>query len=287
MATELDQGWTGEGVTIGQVEGELAKLRAAIDGQNLRTSVMTHIAWVPERWRDAAVATLAGMAERHPSRTILLVPDPDAGESRIDARLSLERFALGGAHISSEVIELRLLGARTHAPASVVAPLLVSDLPVFCRWRGEPPWGAPEWEQLVDVIDRLVVYSGEWDDLPYAYTKLAAVLERTAVSDIAWSRTLDWRRALAGLWPAIGEAGRLRIRGPQADALLLAGWLRTRLGLELELDWAEAETVTEVAVDGTEVAPPRGQVPDASDLLSAELDHFGHDRIYEETIRGF
>ena len=51
---------------------------------NLRTSVMTHIAWVPPDWHNAAEETLAGMAERHPSRTLLLVPQPDEPDG-IDA----------------------------------------------------------------------------------------------------------------------------------------------------------------------------------------------------------
>ena len=46
---------------------------------------MTHIAWVPPEWLDAAERTLEGMAERHPSRTIVLVPKPDE-EDGLDAR---------------------------------------------------------------------------------------------------------------------------------------------------------------------------------------------------------
>ena len=72
---------------------------------------MTHIAWVPEPWLEQARAALAGMAERHPSRTILLVPDPDAGDDRIDATVSVERYAIPGVdrEVCSEVVELRLL----------------------------------------------------------------------------------------------------------------------------------------------------------------------------------
>ena len=100
------------------------------------------------------------------------------------------------------MIELRLGGARARAPASIVQPLLISDLPTFCRWRGLPPWGTPELEQLVDVCDRLVVDSSEWRGLPKAYAELAKLFDRIAVSDIAWGRGLPLacaaRRALAG-----------------------------------------------------------------------------------------
>ena len=91
------------------------------------------------------------MAERHPSRTILLGPKPDAGKNRIDATVTLECYTVPGSerNICSEVIELELHGMRAKAPASIVEPLLITDLPVFLRWRGEPPWGSPELDQLV------------------------------------------------------------------------------------------------------------------------------------------
>jgi hypothetical protein len=40
-----------------------------------------------------------------------------------------------------------------------------------------------------------------------------------------------------------------------------------------------------VAVDGEAVSPPPGGVPDASDLLSAELDVFGRDPVYEAAVK--
>jgi hypothetical protein len=43
--------------------------------------------------------------------------------------------------------------------------------------------------------------------------------------------------------------------------------------------------LTRVLYDGEPVAPPRGGPPTASDLLSAELDQFGRDRVYEAAVR--
>ena len=64
---------------VGDVERQLAELRrleATDETPDLRTSVMTHVAWAPPKWADVARKTLAGLAERHPSRTILLFPEP-------------------------------------------------------------------------------------------------------------------------------------------------------------------------------------------------------------------
>jgi len=108
------------------------------------------------------------------------------------------------------------------------------------------------------------------------------VFERVAASDIAWARTLEWRRSLAELWPGIAEAKEVRIAGPKPDALLLHGWLCSRLERKLQLVYDDADAVELVAVDGQAVTPPRIDQPSASDLLSAELDAFGRDPIYEE-----
>ena len=82
---------------------------------------MTHVAWVPPEWLEAAERTLAGMAERHPSRTVMLVPRPDAPDG-LDAQLSVRCFPIGDRAVCGEVIELVLRGNRASAPASIVLP---------------------------------------------------------------------------------------------------------------------------------------------------------------------
>jgi glucose-6-phosphate dehydrogenase assembly protein OpcA len=272
---------------VSEVERRLAELRLEEGdaGAELRTSVMTHVAWAPPSWADAARRTLAGLEELHPSRTILLFPDPKRADA-IDVDVSLHCFAVPGVsrEVCSEVIELRLGGRRVKAPASIIEPLLIADLPTFCRWRGLPPWGKPELEQLVDVCDRLVVDSSEWRGLPQAYTQLAQLFDRIAASDIAWGRSLGWRGRLAALWPGIAKIETLAVTGPKADALLLAGWLRSRLRRRVRLTHRSAEQLERVAVDGEPVKPPRGGVPGPSELLSAELDVFGRDPVYEAAV---
>ncbi len=274
---------------VGDVErqlGELRELEGADGRPDLRTSVMTHVAWAPPKWADAARRTLAGLEERHPSRTILLFPEPRA-EDGVEVTVSMQCYAMQDVsrEVCSEVIELRLGGKRVQAPASIVHPLLISDLPTFCRWRGEPPWGKPELEQLVDVCDRLVVDSSEWSRAPAAYEQLALLFDRIAVSDIAWGRGLAWRGRLAALWPGIRKAERLSVTGPKADAVLLAGWLRSRLRRDVALTRRSAKELKRVAVDGVAVDAPLGGPPSASDLLSAELDVFGRDPIYEAAVK--
>lgn len=249
---------------------------------------MTHVAWVPLQWYDAARQTLAGMAERHPSRTILLIPDPDSRRDAIDVELALECFAYPGLerHVCAEVIELRLHGARAVTPASIVLPLLVADLPAFLRWRGQPPFGAAELDQLVAVVDRLIVDSTEWKDLPGAYASLAHLFDRVVVSDIAWARTTRWRAQLASLWPGIGDVRALRVTGTAAQAHLLAGWLRSRLERpDLELEHEPADRLVAVGFDDEQAPFPPGDPPAPSDVLSDELERYERDVVYEDAVR--
>src|ERR1700722_20623218 len=72
LAQALVEDWNGQDTSIAEIERELARLRGSVtnDGpeSNMRTSVMTHCAWVPPEWLERAEATLEGLAERHPSR---------------------------------------------------------------------------------------------------------------------------------------------------------------------------------------------------------------------------
>jgi hypothetical protein len=273
--------------SIRDIEREVASLRVApgSDVPYQRTSVMTHTAWVPPEWMEAAEDVLAGLAELHPSRTIVLVPEPDQDDG-LEARVDVEVFPSGeGRQICAETIRIHLKGKRASAPASVVQPLFLPDLPAFLRWRGVPSFGSDSFESLVGVVDRLIVDSTEWPELPENYGQLAGVFDRVVVSDIAWARTSRWRRQLASLWPGIGNVERIRVTGTAPQAELLAGWLRSRLGRPVELEHEPADFLEAVEIDGKPAPFPPGDPPPPSDLLSEQLDRFERDPIYEEAVR--
>jgi glucose-6-phosphate dehydrogenase assembly protein OpcA len=273
--------------SVRDIEREMSELRAdpGATAPYQRTSVMTHTAWVPTEWVEAAEDVLKGLAERHPSRTIVLIPQPQE-EDGLAADVEVDVYPVGeGRAICTETIRVRLKGRRASAPASVVEPLLLPDLPAFLRWRGLPPFGESHFEGLVDVVDRLIVDSTEWPDLPGDYARLPEIFDRVAVSDIAWARTSRWRPQLASLWPEIAKVERVRVTGTAAQAHLLAGWLRSRLQHEVELEHEAADRLEGVDLDGDPAPFPPGDPPSGADLLSEELDTFGRDRIYEDAVR--
>jgi glucose-6-phosphate dehydrogenase assembly protein OpcA len=273
--------------TLRDIEREISAKRLApgSDAPFQRTSVMTHTAWVPEEWVEAAEDVLSGLAERHPSRTIVLFPQP-GDDDGIAADVQVEVYPVGaGRQICTETIRVKLKGKRAAAPASVVQPLFLPNLPVFLRWRGLPDFGASHFEGLIDVVDRLIVDSSEWPGLPEPYADLADVFDRVIVSDISWARTSRWRMQLATLWPRIAGLERMRVKGTAAQAHLLAGWLSSRLHRKFELEHEPAEWLEGVDIDGEPAPFPPGEAPTGADLLSEELDRFSRDRIYEEAVR--
>jgi len=272
VATALD--------SVSEIERTLAALRVGDSGVRLRTNVMTHIAWVPEEWVEAAEDVLAGLAERHPSRTIVLFPQ--SGGEGLEGKVESDSFPMNeGLIVCTDTIRIQLHGKAAEHPASVVEPLLVSDLPVFLRWRGVPPFGDPAFGELIDVADRLIVDSTEWPGLPKPYARMAEIFDRVAVSDIAWARTSRWRPMLASLWPAIAEVERIKVTGTEAQAQLLAGWLRSRLGRPIALEHEPSNKLVGVELDGRPAAFPSGDPPLPADLLSDELDKLSRDPVYE------
>jgi hypothetical protein len=272
--------------SVSEIERKLAALRLDDErgGARQRTSVMTHIAWVPEEWVEAAEDVLTGLADRHPSRTIVLFPQ--SGDGGLEGEVDVESFGRGGGRtVCTDTIRIRLHGTAAAHPASVVEPLLIPDLPVFLRWRGLPPFDDSAFVELVETVDRLIVDSTEWPGLPAPYAEFAEVFDRVAVSDIAWARTSRWRPMLASLWPQIAEVKKIKVTGTLAQAHLLAGWLRSRLERQIELEHEQAEKLVGVELDGDPAPFPPGDPPRPADLLSDELDKLDRDLVYEGAVR--
>ena len=249
---------------------------------------MTHLAWVPEGWEEQARSALGGMAERHPSRTILLFPAPDAGVDQLDADVSVERYAIPGVDrdVCSEVVELRLNGKRAKAPASIVEPLLISDLPVFLRWRGEPAWESQELEQLVRhrrPHDRRLDRVGRPAVSVHAALRSCSTARRSPTSRGRGRRAGARSSRRSGPTSrtserfACTERRRRRTCSPAGCARASTG--RTSRSSTSTRSASKASTST-----ASRSAFPPGDPPLPSDVLSDELDRFTRDPVYEAAV---
>jgi glucose-6-phosphate dehydrogenase assembly protein OpcA len=133
-----------------------------------------------------------------------------------------------------------LEGLRPDYLNNAVAALRLSSLPTFVWWRG----GDVEMlGGLADLADRLVF---DVEDPGPVWARAATLVDRTAVSDLRWTRLTRWRALMAHFFD-IAEVraasvgfDRLVIEGADVHAArLFAGWLasslRWRPGLPVDI----------------------------------------------------
>ncbi len=234
-------------------EKGLAHARASV--LNLIVTVVDDVA------ADRIVRTLLDLGIRHPSRAIVLVPQPSAVGRPLDARVSTHCHDSGADEdrVCYEEVVLTVRGEAAEHLSGVVAPLLIHDLPTYVWWPGDPPFNDPVFDQLVEMTDRVLFDSSDFVDLLAGLRRLGSLRHASGVGDLAWERLAWWQELTAQFFDAprfrryLPNLSRLLIRyaiappgepavtedrdeiapgvaSPMAQALLYAGWIATRLG---------------------------------------------------------
>ena len=230
---------------------------------------------------ERVVHAMESLGIRHPSRAIVLVADHEARGDPLDARISTHCNAVPASpdeRICYEEVVLTIRGEAAEHLAGVVAPILIHDLPTFVWWPGDPPFAHPVFDQLVELSDRLIVDSSDFPDLLAGIRRLSNLRRRSGVGDLAWERLAGWQERIAQFFdaprfrrylpnlnrmviryavPAGGPQGRHaahkalaresvapEVRAPMAQALLLAGWIASRL------DWKRYRSAPPVRAGG-------------------------------------
>jgi glucose-6-phosphate dehydrogenase assembly protein OpcA len=214
---------------------------------------------------------------------------------------------VGGDDGPGEVAIVRLRGDRSGHANSVVIPLLLPDTPVVSWWPTDPP-PVPADDPIGSHCQRRIT------DLATSPDPLAALRVRQAGyvpgdSDLAWTRLTSWRSALASLL----DNGLTRVTSASVEAeadnpsaILLAGWLRWALDVQVDLTPVAGPGITQVQLDTPQglitLARPDGAVatlsrpgvPDSTialprrglpDLLSEELRRLDPDEVYGDVLR--
>lgn len=249
---------------------------------------------------EAAEAAVETAAE-HPSRILVARCRPGADPARLDA----EVFG-SGERGPGELVVLDLCGELAAHADSVVLPLLVPDAPVVTFWPGQAPEHPAE-DPIGALSQRRIT------DLATAADPVADLARRAASyaegdTDLSWTRVTPWRSQLAA---ALDQAHATILRGSVAGEAgspsteLLACWLQTRLGIEVERRASAGPGLTEVRLvtergeivlerpDGRLAiltAPGWPQRPIAlprrplSELIAEELRRLDPDEIYADCL---
>jgi glucose-6-phosphate dehydrogenase assembly protein OpcA len=236
-------------VDVSALDRELSQLLrpakdAADSSQPVTRACMSNLIVVAGKESAPSISNeLATIAERHPSRVLLLLADPEAGEQIRAAVSALCYRTGGGRQICSEHVEVAAAPSERRRLPSIVRPLLIGDLPTTLWWNAAqaPPLGGEVFDELAAMADRVIYDSLGWPDPARNVIATAdwALREGSAACDLAWGRLEPWRRLLAeSLDPAL-RPGALEAlhsvdveHGPHAlpKAWLLVGWLARCLG---------------------------------------------------------
>ncbi len=306
--TEATNTWEGASVDVASIEQALGRLWKGLgqaevsDGRRppARTSVLNLVVYVPRRSEAAWVTeAIGGLIERHPSRTIVVVADPDAPSSSLDAVASTnctQSNNEGRERFCWEQITLTAHGdAAAHAPG-IVIPLLLPDLPTYLWWADDVPFGSDLFARMAGLCDRVIVDSALLARPIDGLSKLAALSRDSGddrgVSDFHWVRLTPWRNLTAQLFdkedlrPYLRRIEGVRVTYARANKgsgmappLLLAGWLTACLGWSPRPQGARLEGGTvrlEAERDGgavvsIELAPDEQTGVEEGDVLSLTL----------------
>ena len=142
-----------------------------------------------------------------------------------------------GEHVlTHETVILDLGPGHLEHLETIVDPLVITDLTTLV-WAPHGHWQAVE--ALRGLSQCVLLDSTEDPDVAGALRRAQALLADRYVVDLAWLRSTPWRERIAMLFDPPAQRARLReitalrIRNaPEsgAAALLLCGWLRSRLG---------------------------------------------------------
>lgn len=250
VEVELARIWTSINLTTGGTEGEGERRVAA------RSSVMNLVVIAGRGEIGERVASIVeGLTGRHPSRTLIVSPaDPD-GPAWMDAQIQAHCVLPSDTapETCSEMVYLTCGGESGQHLASIVAPLLIHDLPVTVWWPGEPHFESRSARELLPMADRVVVDGSGWTgDGVAGLAAMTALPSRfdVEIADFALLRQARWREAIAStfdrpnLLPFLHHIERIEVRYAAADGAPRAAnvvrpiyhvaWLGSRLGFAVE-----------------------------------------------------
>jgi glucose-6-phosphate dehydrogenase assembly protein OpcA len=231
--------WKGEEVEVDDVVTELARLHRAHRGDGpghaMARTLNLIVAPASSVASKAVDDALAGLGAHSPSRTLALCRH---GSDRLDAELVIEcelADAAGRVGVCHDRVTLTADDSRLEHAASLLAPLLLSDLPTVL-WLPEPDSPIPD-PRLLDRAQQVLVDSTAGDGA--ALRRLGELTRSARVHDLAWGRLEFWRASTAAAFEPperralLSRVTRLDVhyRGDALSAgLVLAGWVAARAG---------------------------------------------------------
>ena len=211
-----------------------------------------------EREANLITTCVAHLRDFLPSRTIILVTRPAVeGEhsSVYDVSLQLNEQHTGGDEpaLRFETITITAAMEDFGHLSSLVSPLLAAELPDFLWWPGNDFVTNPLFDDLQDIVDRVIVDTAQLGNDASGVAAIRDLLENEEarapmLGDFTWLRLGPWRQLIAQFFDppdvqqCLSTIDQVTISYADsrqdgstgfASALLTVGWLASRLGWEI------------------------------------------------------
>ena len=234
--------WSERDTTPDKIEAALRELlreRHAANRALAPARVLNLVVIVDREWKGEIANRLDRVGRYHASRTILCTVEERRETLDAVAVMSYEEAGPGGVAVIHEKIEIEVGSSQLARLDTVVDPVLVPELPSML-WS---PHGHREAVQaLLGMTDVILLDSDDEDDAGDALCRCGQLQSDAYVVDLAWLRTVPWRERLAAAFdpperlPKLAELTGVTVRhhpSSAASAVLLVGWLSSRLGWSL------------------------------------------------------
>jgi glucose-6-phosphate dehydrogenase assembly protein OpcA len=236
-----DDVWYAPGTSPGAIE---SALRGLLSSRHRRSAcfvparVLNLVAIVDTDFSGEIENRLQRLGVSHPSRVILC--KVAEGQEGLDAVASIgstgEEVTSGVLAVGREKVEITMAPRQVAAVDTIVAPLMIGDLPTVV-------WAPHGHGEGVDALRRhaqvVLLDSQDEPDVGPALMRAQSLSRNLRVVDLAWLRSAPWRERVAAtfdppelrraLTSIAGVTVRHRVDSAAAG-LLFCGWLATRLG---------------------------------------------------------
>lgn len=252
---------------------ELLRERHAANHALAPARVLNLVVVVDHDWKGEIANRLQRVGRYHASRTVLCAVQD--GRTTLDARavMSYEEPDDGaGLGVMREEVEIDLGPEHLQHLETIIDPVVIPELETML-WS--PHGHAQAIEVLLGMVDVILLDSDDLLEPPEAFDRATRLLRSAYVVDLAWLRTTPWRERLAASFDPPDRVAALRTMdglavrhrpGSEASALLLAGWLASRLG------WSNGEVPVEFEDVDQEAPGLAGVTVRCDGGLSVSLD---------------
>ena len=244
--------WSAQDTSSGAVEAALRQLlqeRHAESDAYVPARVLNLIAIVDREWKGEIENRLERVGRFHASRTIVCAYEED--RTQLDARATIsapDDQKPGEIVALEEHVELDIGPRHLNRLETMVDPLIVHDL-VTMIWS--PHQHDDAVDELLGLAQVVLIDTVTSPEPGAALQRSRKLLDDVYVVDLAWVRSMPWRERIAATFdppawrPLLDRLEGMTVRfHPESTtaAVLLLGWLATRLGWDLPSAFESDET---------------------------------------------